>query len=144
MQATHVEAIDQTIQKTNEWLRDLETKMGSKDRRHAYQVLRATLHALRDRLIPDEAAHLGAQLPTLIRGVYYDGWKPAGKPVRIKSVDEFLGAVVAELGSPKLASEASVRAVFEVLAERVSEGEINDVRSGLPEPLRALFPAAKA
>jgi hypothetical protein len=26
--------------------------------------------------------HLGAQLPLLVRGIYYEGWHMAGKPTR--------------------------------------------------------------
>jgi uncharacterized protein (DUF2267 family) len=33
------------------------------------------LHALRDRLPPEIAVHLSAQLPMLVRGIYYEGWK---------------------------------------------------------------------
>jgi len=42
--------------------------------------VRAGLHALRDRLIPDEAVDLGAQLPMLVRGMHYEGWKPNATP----------------------------------------------------------------
>jgi uncharacterized protein (DUF2267 family) len=59
------------------------------DRHHAYVALRAVLHALRDRLPPEVAVHLGAQLPILVRGIYYEGWHMAGKPVKDRSVQEF-------------------------------------------------------
>jgi uncharacterized protein (DUF2267 family) len=68
-QATQVESLERTIQKTNEWLKELQELMGVEERRQAYLALRATLHVLRDCLNPDEALHLGAHLPTLIRGV---------------------------------------------------------------------------
>lgn len=139
MQATHVQSIERTIQKTNEWLKAVQERMGTDDRHHAYVALRATLHALRDRLNPDEALQLGAQLPTLVRGVYYEGWRMIDTPVRVRSLDEFLGVVAVEAGDPAFDSEAAARAVFAVLAERVSAGEIDDVKRNLPRPIRELW-----
>jgi uncharacterized protein (DUF2267 family) len=140
MQATQIDSIERTIQKTNEWLKAIQERMDADDRHQAYVALRATLHALRDRLGPDEAAHLGAQLPTLIRGVYYEGWKPTGKPVRIRALDEFLGVIEVESGNRTLDAQTAARAVFEVLADKVTHGEIEDVKHALPEPIRALWP----
>jgi hypothetical protein len=46
----------------------------------------------------DEVAQLGAQLPILMRGLYYDQWHhPAGKPERLRHGEEFLAAVAAVL-----------------------------------------------
>ena len=96
MSTTGLEVFDSTIQKTNSWLNDVEKDGGLPNRHAAYQVLRATLHALRDRLIVDEVAEFAAQLPMLIRGLYYESWDPAGhvpasrrpKRVRIASALE--------------------------------------------------------
>ena len=144
MQETHIEAIERTIHKTNEWLRDIQARMGAVDRQHAYQALRATLHVLRDRLPLDEVAQFGAQLPALIRGIYYEGWTPAYTPARLRTLDEFLGAVAAEANQSALDPERAARAVLGVLAERVTRGEIADVAACLPAPIRDLFPLATA
>jgi uncharacterized protein (DUF2267 family) len=140
MQATQVDSLERTIQKTNEWLKSIQERMGANDRQQAYLALRATLHALRDRLNPDEALHLGAQLPTLIRGVYYDGWRLAGKPARVRARDEFLGVIAVESGDPTLDAERAARAVFQELTARVTPGEIEDVKRCLPPPIRELWP----
>jgi uncharacterized protein (DUF2267 family) len=70
MSMTDVPTFDKTIVKTNRWLTDLQQAIGADDRNQAYLTLRAVLHALRDRIPPDEVAQLSAQLPTLIRGFF--------------------------------------------------------------------------
>jgi hypothetical protein len=55
------------------------------------------LHALRDCLIVDEAVNLGAQLPMLIRGFYYEGWRPEGRPFKYRHKEEFFAQVAKTL-----------------------------------------------
>jgi uncharacterized protein (DUF2267 family) len=76
MSATGLEVFDTTLHKTHQWLNELMLMMDSQDRRRAYLAMRATFHALRDRLTVGEVAQLGAQLPMLVRGFYYEGWDP--------------------------------------------------------------------
>jgi uncharacterized protein (DUF2267 family) len=143
MSLTGLEVFDDTVHKTNTWLKGIEQELGP-DRRRAYQALRAVLHCLRDRLPIDEAAQLGDQLPMLIRGIYFEAWHPAGKPERIRSREEFLSCVDAHL--PKAARpidpKDAARAVFQVLERHVSAGEVLDVVQALPEQIRALWPQA--
>lgn len=140
MTTTGIEAFDSSLQLTNVWLKDLMARLGTEDRHQAYLALRTTLHALRDRLTVDEAAHLGAQLPMLVRGFYYEGWHPAGKPLKEHSREAFLDHVKADAHAWDFDPEPAARAVFELLAERVSAGEIADVKSVLPKPIRELWP----
>jgi len=139
---TPVQSLEGTVHKTNEWLARICEQLDDPDRKRAYTALRATLHALRDRLQPEEAVHLGAQLPMLVRGLYYEGWRLAGKPLRIRTLDEFLEAVEVEILDEALDPELAARAVFAVLATHVSRGEVDMVRNALPAPIRALWPAA--
>ena len=77
MSATGLDVFDKTLQSTNIWLDEIMEKLGP-DRQVAWHVLSAVLHALRDRLQIGLAVHLGAQLPLLVRGLYYDQWHPGG------------------------------------------------------------------
>lgn len=138
MTAPVLPVFQQTLQKTNDWLSAVAVALDTQDQHRAYQALRATLHALRDRVGPNEAAQLGAQLPLLLRGAYYEGWRPAGKPLKERSRKQFLDHVRNDItqGEP----EAVVRAVFQVIHHLISEGEVDDIVWVLPEGVRDLWP----
>jgi uncharacterized protein (DUF2267 family) len=140
MSTTGLDVFERTIHKTNAWLKELMQELATESRHDAYVALRAVLHALRDRLPVEEVAQLGAQLPMLIRGMYYEGWDPTDKPVRERRLEGFLAGMAVELPNDVDDPEPVARAVFSVLAKRVSEGEIEDIKQLLPTPIRELWP----
>jgi uncharacterized protein (DUF2267 family) len=97
------------------------------------------LHALRDRLTVGEAVDLGAQLPMLVRGFYYEGWRPAGKPRKYRDKEHFLEQVRKE--APVLGDDAerAATAVFALLASEIAGGEPDQVRRLLPPEIRELW-----
>jgi uncharacterized protein (DUF2267 family) len=117
----------------NVWVKDMMEVLGTTDPRRALSCLRAGLHALRDRLSVGEAADLAAQLPLLIRGLYFENWHPANKPLKIRKRDEFL-ALVARYYAPhrEVLPAEIVRATFAVLGRHVTLGELADVVHSLP------------
>jgi uncharacterized protein (DUF2267 family) len=132
--------IERSVEKTHIWLNELAEELGVEDKQYAYRALRAVMHALRDRLTVDVAAKLAAQLPTLIRGIYYEDWDPSRTPLPIRDVDAFLDYVAHE-GRMAGETEASlaVAAVTRVLRRHVSLGEIDEVLAVLPAKFRALI-----
>ena len=131
---------DATIQKTNEWLHDLMDELEWNDKQKSYHALREVLHGLRDRLTVAEAVDLGAQLPMLLRGIYYEGWKPSDVPVRVRNKDDFLNHIRQGYRNDQYVDiEQLTRAVFHVIAKHVTPGEIEDIRCCLPEGLRKLW-----
>jgi uncharacterized protein (DUF2267 family) len=136
-----VSVFNKTEQKTMHWINGIAASMGSTDTQRSYKILRAVLHATRDRLIPDEAVQLGAQLPMLVRGFYYEGWHPHDKPKKYRHKTEFLAEVkknVPDLDNVQL--ERAVTAVFETLESEMPGGELEQVRHALPAELRELWP----
>ncbi|HXW59019.1 MAG TPA: DUF2267 domain-containing protein [Solirubrobacteraceae bacterium] len=131
--------IHRSVEKTDIWLKEIAEELGQEDRANAYRALRAVLHSLRDRLSVDVAAKLAAQLPTLIRGIYYEDWDPSRTPLPIRDVQTFLEHV-AEVGQMAGETEASlaVSAVTQVLWSHVSAGEHEGVLAVLPDNLRVL------
>jgi len=132
--------INASMQKTSEWLISVEEELHATNRQAAYQALRSVMHALRDRLTVEEAAHLAAGLPSFLRGVYYEGWSPTNKPEKLDR-QQFLDCVQASYAGPDAIDPVRcTKAVFAVLQQRIGSGEIDDVRSILPRDIDALWP----
>ncbi|HEX7096563.1 MAG TPA: DUF2267 domain-containing protein [Acidimicrobiales bacterium] len=127
-----VDTIDRTVAKTYSWLGRLESIGAVPNQSRAYLGLRAVLQALRDRVGPEVAAHLSAQLPLLVRGVFYEGWDPTHTPVKHTRA-EFLERIQREayLQDPSEAEEVA-RAVFALLWDELGDGTMSKVMSVLP------------
>jgi uncharacterized protein (DUF2267 family) len=139
MSTTQHELFSDTLQETHLWIKEVLGELGWDDEHKAYLALKATLHALRDRLTADGAVHLGAQLPMLMRGIYYEGWSPAGKPLKERRKTAFLSEVQEYFRAGELDTEPIVRGVLSVLSKHVTAGEIDDVKRMLPPELRELW-----
>jgi|SRR5579884_2277841 uncharacterized protein (DUF2267 family) len=128
-----------SLQTTDRWLKEITAQLGWADQRKGYKALRVTFHALRDRLPVNEAAQLSAQLPLVLRGIFWEGWNPAAdKPHH--------GTFAVELHAgfrhnPEVDPEDVARAVFAVMTKEISAGEMDDVRSIVPQDMRDLMPA---
>jgi len=139
MSNTGLDVFDKTLQTTNGWLNEIMEEVGP-DRHVAWRVLTAVLHKLRDRLTVDLAAHLGAQLPMLVRGAYYDQYEPSRQPERWSSVDEFLAEVnQAMSGTRPIDPQLAIIAVFGVLSRHLPKGQIVKVREALPKAVRSVW-----
>ena len=142
MAITGLATFDQTVQETNTWLHDIERGLHDPRRQLAYHALRGVLFALRDRLPVNEAHKLAAQFPMLVRGLFFEGYHPAGKPDKFHR-KAFLDRVADELQQAGGANvEDAVCAVFTTLNARLSPGTSQHVRRMLPKDLRKLWPEA--
>jgi uncharacterized protein (DUF2267 family) len=137
MSATGLRVFDKTLQTTNIWLDEITQVVGP-DRQIAWKVLSIVLHKLRDRLPVDLAAHLGAQLPLLVRGVYYDQYRPASQPSDCRTLEQFTAEVAEWLSDVRpIDPQVAVAAVFGVLSRHVPEGQLEKVRDALPQAIRS-------
>jgi len=140
MSASGLDVFDKTLHITNTWLAQIMKETG-KERHVAWHALGTVLRAVRDRVTTGLAAHLGAQLPMLIRGLYYDQWNPAQEPTKWRSRDEFLGVIAAGFrGMEGVDPAVAAQAVFRVLDHSLAPGQVDNVRSAMPEDVRALWP----
>ena len=139
MKSHQPEVFGTTLEKTNRWVKEISDLLHWDDHHKAYHGLRAVLHVLRDRLPVPEAAHLGAQLPMLVRGFYYDNWKPAATPTEIKTAQEFYDAVRENFTADRNVNPMRLtEAVFRVLSANTSPGELEKVFGIFPPELRSL------
>lgn len=140
---TGLDTFDKTVQESNLWLKDVMERLNTYDRHHAYSTMRAVLHALRDRVGPENAAHLGAQLPMLLRGLFYEGWDPTGKPTKERHENAFLAHIAREL--PRAAGPGEIEqgavAVLDVLSKHIDRGAAVKLAAILPLDLRRFWPA---
>ena len=140
MGTSGVEVFDKSLQITNIWLNEIMEEHGP-DRQRAWHILSAVLRAIRDRLPVDLAAHLGAQLPLLVRGTFYDQFEPSRLPDKTRSREGFLHRIEEGMeGARPVNPEEAVKSVFNVLSHHLDPGQIQKVRQALPEDVRVLWP----
>ncbi|MFW5705182.1 MAG: DUF2267 domain-containing protein [Nanoarchaeota archaeon] len=140
MVETTIKSLDKSMTKTLEWINDLSEDIGYTDKQHTYLVLKSVLHALRDRLTIEEATDLAAQLPLVIKGIYYDEYNPSKTPIKAKNEEEFYAMVDRGLkNNPEISSEQITPIVLGFLARRIGGDEIVHVISNLPPKIAALW-----
>ena len=133
--------LNSAVPAAEDWINDLMRRLGWQDRERVYLALLATLHALRDCLARDEAIYIGAQLPTLLRGLYYEGWHPSARPPT-RSRSAFLERIHDVMHrDPGVDTEQVARAVLALLAARLPAAEIEDAKAATPSMLHNLWPS---
>jgi uncharacterized protein (DUF2267 family) len=143
MSATGLDVFDRTLQTTNIWLGDIVKALGG-SREDAWHALSAVLRALRDRLPLGLSAHLSAELPLLVRGLYFEQWRPAEEP-KLRTQDDFLERVSQNMtGRRAIEPGEATRIVFTVIDSHIDEGQALKIKRSLPEDIRKLWPESRA
>ena len=125
-------------------LKAVARELGSpEDYGHAFRILQAVFHTVRDRITPQESLHFISELPMALKGLYVHNWKVHEKPKKYETKNEFLDEVCQEIlsteGGFESSAEQEVKAVFNVLKKWVSEGEIRHVKGQLTPAIAALI-----
>jgi uncharacterized protein (DUF2267 family) len=130
------------IIETEGWIDEFMQLLNWRNRDRAYAAFIAALHAARDCVPWDEAAQIGAYLPPLLRGLYFEGWRPTARSLPLTDRDLFLERIHEALHrDPGTDPELVARAVFSLLARRLPASELEDVRAVTPKGLHAFWPA---
>ena len=132
--------IANAVQTTQTWLNELCENGELADTSEAVAVLRSVLHQLRDHLTLKEAVDLSAQLPMIVRGMYFEGWQPNKIPDNVHTKQHFIDELNSRHFPNAVPTERAVRDVFALLAHHCDPGEIADVIEQLPQELRELWP----
>jgi len=113
-------------------------------REEARRATAAVFHALRDRLTPEEADQVAAQLPRELKLVWWEGERYGRRPLKLDR-EEFYRLVMrgARLNSVREARWMTL-AVFAALKEHLSPGEAEDVMAQLPKDLKEVWAEAAA
>jgi uncharacterized protein (DUF2267 family) len=136
---THKDPFEPSIEHARRWLALINDQLLLDDRSEAYSILRGVLQTLRDRLPLPTAAHFSAQLPLLLRGVFWEGWRPED-PVDKMTVGEFVDRIDRGLPLKGVSeTEDAIRAVTSVVAFELGSGIVEKLLAVLPESYGVLF-----
>jgi uncharacterized protein (DUF2267 family) len=144
MSANGLDVFDRTLQTTHIWLDEIMEELGP-SRQIAWHVLGTVLRAIRCRIPIELSAHLGAQLPLLVRGAYYDQFRPSEEPDRWRTMDDFVEVVAEGLaGLRPVNPRDAILTVFRVLSRHIDAGQVEKIKQTLPEPIRKAWQSAVA
>ncbi len=135
---TKVSAVDHAAQTAHTWIRDVAVEFQTEDLEFAYRVLRAWLHTLRDRLTVEAGAHFAAQLPDLIRGVYFAGWDPGAVPQKYDAEEyalRFAHEATIALDDVSKAASSTTAAVL----RHMPAAQLDKALAQLPTQLRSVL-----
>ncbi|MFT6075392.1 MAG: hypothetical protein ACJAVT_000680 [Yoonia sp.] len=133
MSAQGLEVIDHTVHLTHEWINELADRLDWTSARDVLRLMRSTLRAIRDHLRVDETAQFSAQLPLLIRVMYFEGWVPKTTPIKERHLEDFVSRIEVLVADVKeYRGAADIQAVLKMLNARISRGEVEDIRANLP------------
>lgn len=138
----HVRVFENSVQKSEGWIKEMQSELDWVSADSAYHLLRSVLHVLRDNFSIDEAAHFSAQLPLVLRGTFYECWNPQKNQVQGLTKEEFLNAVRSNMGPSDRLNydfEKGVVVAVGVIMNHISQGEMDDIIQSQKHSLKNFF-----
>ncbi|MFG1798186.1 DUF2267 domain-containing protein [Nocardia sp. NPDC049149] len=126
------------VHSANVWLRHIADGIATDDRTFAYRATRAWLHTVRDRLEPHAAAHLSAQLPELLRGVFFEGWVP-GRTPKSQDINDMLAEFASAAGITDDEAVGLMWIVTDAFRELCSPGLLEHLFARLPASMKRVL-----
>jgi uncharacterized protein (DUF2267 family) len=128
----------------NKFINRIADEMGyPKDHELAFRITRAVFRALRDRITVEESMHLISELPMALKAVYVEGWDITRRRTTYTTKQDMLVDIIGQLQTGLLdfafEPEEKVKAVFHVLRDSISEGEIQHIISQLNPEMAELL-----
>lgn len=133
-----VSSLENTLQRSYEWLNELTEFGHFRDTNQAYSILRVVLHSIRDRLPVDLSLHFASQLPMLLGGVYINGWNPSST-ARAKKIDDFIQEIYHEERNLEVNPKESLRSTLQFLRQKLDPGLIEKVIQSFPANFQKLW-----
>ncbi len=140
MSSAGLDVFDRTIEETNFILNQIEGDLGWRGQREkSYSALRAVLHAIRDRLMVDVAVNFSAQLPLLLKGIFFDGWNSSKVPIKMDREDFFQCIKNNFKYELNVGVEDMVKTVLINIFVRTDPDLADEIRSQLPREMKDIF-----
>ncbi|MDX1638676.1 MAG: DUF2267 domain-containing protein [Balneolaceae bacterium] len=132
--------LEKYLVETGQWIDEVATHLDHTERKDwAFNALRSVLHVIRDRTITEEAFQLSAQLPMLLRGLFFEGYQLSNKPEKFH-LDEMLNRIEEGMGpASDFTPEQVFKAVLLVLNDHISKGELNDIYASMPKDIKSIW-----
>lgn len=135
-----IHVLNRNIHKIYDWLYDIADNCEWDDLNKPLAALRAVLHQVRDNLPLNESVHFSAQLPLLIKGIYFENWNPNIAPLKERNEELFLSSVSENLKMhPDVDPQEAVIGVVGTLTHKLPKEEIAKLNKVLPKGIRGFF-----
>ena len=134
--------LENNIHQAMDWIYAIEEAChwNEENQKKAFAVLRAVLHELRNLLPLEQAAHLSAQLPLIIRGIFFENWHPHFVVIQEIKKEDFLTSITEALYPyQNIDAEGTVRSVLHVLGEKLPAGTLEDILKNMPKEIQELY-----